>query len=122
MTRRENKLQQRAVKAGIRASKKRGHIVDEKELAALRIQVMPVLPRLLMVLAGIALLGAAITGWPLSGNEAQGAFAISGIILFLFGVFGVRRTISNVLDHAVTEVAADLVGKMLGGIADRIDL
>ncbi len=115
-------LEKRAVKSGVKASKKRHHLVSETELLALRVQTMPGILRISLALLGTLLLAAAWFGWPSESNTIQGIEAIGGIFSTVFGIFGIRRTLSHLLDsyHSL-----DLVGgilEMIGEAVSNIDL
>lgn len=53
-------IERSAVKAGVKASKKRHHLVSTEELLALRVQTMAALPRVVLVLSGTLLIA---LGW-----------------------------------------------------------
>lgn len=110
-------VEQRAIKAGVKASKKRHHIVSEQELLSLRVQTMPAWLRMTLVLLGAALLFSGWFGWPSDSNVVQGIEAVSGIFAILFGSFGVRRTLSHVVDSID---AVDLAGSVLEAVADAV--
>jgi hypothetical protein len=110
-------IEHRAIKAGVKASKKRHHVVSEQELLSLRVQTMPAWLRITLVLSGVTLLASGWFGWPSESNAIQGVEAVSGIFAILFGSFGVRRTLSNVVE-AVD--AVDLVGSVLEAVAEAV--
>ena len=110
-------IKQRAVKTGVKASIKRDHLVSEKELLALRVQTMPAVLRVSLVLSGILLVAAGWFGWPSDSNAIQGMEAVFGILAVLFGSFGIRRTLSHLLDSID---AVDLAGSILEMIADAV--
>ena len=110
-------VEQRAIKAGVKASKKRHHIVSEQELLSLRVQTMPAWLRMTLVLLGVALLLSGWFGWPSNSNVVQGIETVSGIFAILFGSFGVRRTLSHVVDSID---AVDLAGSVLEAVADAV--
>jgi hypothetical protein len=91
-------LEKRAIKAGIKASKKRRHVISSEELLALRVQTMPAFLRVFLVLLGILLIAAAWSGWPPASNAIQGLEVLGGIFAILFGAFGIRRTLSRIID------------------------
>jgi hypothetical protein len=97
-------LEKRAVKAGVKASKKRHHLITEEELLSLRVQVMPVLPRILLMLTGGSLLVAAYLAWPSGSDAIRVLETIFGVLTLFFGVFGIRRTLSTLLDTAVSNI------------------
>jgi hypothetical protein len=110
-------VEHRAIKAGVKASKKRHHLVSEQELLSLRVQTMPAWLRISLVLSGGALLASGWFGWPSESTAIQGMEAISGIFAILFGAFGVRRTLSHVVDSID---AVDLAGSVLEAVADAV--
>jgi hypothetical protein len=114
------KIQRRAVKSGIKASRKRGHILSVEELLDLRIQIIPFGIRSVLVLIGIASIVAALLEWPSTSNAIQGVEAVSGILAICFGAFGVRRTLSELLSNLnpldFAEVVVELIAHALSGI------
>lgn len=110
-------IEKRAVKAGVKASKKRHHLVTEEELLALRVQIMPALPRILLGITGLLLITACCISWPSSDIPIRVLEGISGGFLLLFGIFGIRRTLEQLLD---TYDAGDLIGSIIEGIVDAV--
>jgi hypothetical protein len=110
-------LEKRAVKAGVKASKKLDHVVTAEELLALRVQTMPAVLRILLVLGGALLIAAAWFAWPFDSNAAQALEVVTGIFAILFGAFGIRRTLSHVLDSVD---GIDLAGSILEMIAEAV--
>lgn len=110
-------IQKRAVKAGVKASKKRHHLVTREELLALKVQVLPTLPRILMGVTGLLLITFCCTSWPSDGISIRVLEGVSGGILLLFGTFGIRRTLGQVLDSCD---AVDLVGSIIETVADAV--
>jgi hypothetical protein len=123
MSPREEKLQRRAVKAGIRVAKRRRHVLSESELRDLKVQIVPVSIRLILGVFSILCLVAAGVGWP-SGAEA--IMVMAGLLLAVCAIFGFRRSLGHILDHMPVDVAIELVGEVIGSIAgavgDAIDL
>lgn len=113
----ESTLRKRAVKAGVKASKKLHHPVTEQELLSLRIQVMPALLRWAMILAGILLIVAAWMNWPSDSGLIQSIEAVAGIFLIAFGSFGIRRTIDHLANSPdFVETLVELVGEAVSNI------
>src|SRR5215217_377215 len=108
-------IQKRAVKAGVKASKKRHHLVTEEELLALKVQVLPALPRILLAFGGLLLITACCISWPVADISIRILEGISGFLLLLFGIFGVRRTLGQLLD---AYDAGELIGTIIETIAD----
>ncbi len=111
------KIERRALKAGIRASKRRHHVVSLEELLALKIQIVPASVRIFAVLAGAGLIAGAWFEWPSARNLVCGLEAVAGIFTALFGIFGVRRTLSGLLDGA-GEVVVEILGEIAGALFD----
>lgn len=110
-------IEKRAVKAGVKASKKRHHLVTEKELLALRVQIMPALPRILLGVTGLLLITACCVSWPSADGGARLLEGICGGFLLLFGIFGIRRTLEQLLN---TYDGGELIGSIIEGIMDAV--
>jgi hypothetical protein len=122
VTNKEEKFRRRAVKAGVRATKRLHHPLSEAELRSLKVQVMPALPRILLGALGVIFGLSAACGWPSDSNGVQGFLGAFGVLSTLFGFFGVRKTIGGIADSIATEGVVELVGGILGSIADAVDL
>ena len=118
----QEKIERRAIKAGIKASKKRHHAVSKEELLELRVQTMPAAFRTALILLGIALIASAWFAWPSNSNSIQGLEAVAGIFSLLFGAFGIRRTLSQVLDTMDSIELADVLVQLIAEAVSSIDL
>jgi len=110
-------LERRAIKAGVKASRKRHHLVSEEELLSLRVQTMPAWLRISLFLSGICLIVAACYDWPSHSNSVQALEVISGIFAMLIGAFGIRRTLSHILDSFN---GIDLVSTVLDAVGEAV--
>jgi hypothetical protein len=110
-------LKRRAIKAGVKASKKRHHLISEEELLSLRVQTMSAWTRICLVVGGVLLIAASIFAWPAASDGARFTEAIVGILSFLFGAIGIRRTLDRVVD---TADAADLVGTVIEAVGEVV--
>ena len=110
-------LEKRAVKAGVKASVKRGHVVTEQELLELRVQTLSTTLRVVLVIAGIALIASGWFGWPYPSGVIRGVEAVSGIFSLLFGVFGIRRTLGQLFESFDV---LDLAGTVVEAVVDLI--
>ncbi|MGL4399390.1 MAG: hypothetical protein ACRCXD_05955 [Luteolibacter sp.] len=108
-------LERRAIKAGVKASKKRHHLISEKELRSLRVQTLSVWPRICLVLGGVMLIAFSWFAWPATSDGARATEAVVGVLATLFGAIGIRRTLDQVVD---TYDAADLVGTVLEAVGE----
>lgn len=120
MTPREEKLQRRAVKAGVRVAKRRHHLLSEEELRAVKVQVVPLSVRLIVAIVALSMIIAGACGWPSDANSAQALLVVGGILLLLFSIFGVRRTIESILDNLSSQASVEFAGAVLEGIASAI--
>lgn len=93
-------LEQRAVKAGVKAAVKQQRPLTREELMELRVQTLSNGLRVFLVLAGAALMASAWFAWPYPNGAVRGIEAIAGLITFIFGLFGIRQTLSNLFDNA----------------------
>jgi peptidoglycan/LPS O-acetylase OafA/YrhL len=100
-------VERRAIKAGVKASKKRHHLISESELLSLRVQTMSAWLRICLVLGGVLLIASSWFAWPTTSDAARVTEAIVGVLATLFGVIGIRRTLNQVVD-AVGEIFSNL--------------
>lgn len=110
-------LERRAIKAGVKASKKRHHLISEEELLSLRVQTMSPWLRTCLVIGGLLLIAASGFAWPAASDAARVAEAIVGIFATLFGVIGIRRTFEKIVD---AYDATDLVGTVIEAIGEVV--
>jgi CBS domain containing-hemolysin-like protein len=115
------KLRRRAIRVGIRTSKRVHHQLNREEVLALRVQVIPLLPRIVVGLIGAALILASWLEWPSPSNAVQAIECISGILLTLFAIFGVSRTLGEIVGNIDLETGGDLVKTVIEAISDSID-
>jgi hypothetical protein len=112
-------LQKRAVKAGVKASKRLHHVVTREELLAVRVQTMPSTLRGLLIVVGSVILLAGWFGWPLESGWARFFEGVGGLLMMMFGIFGVRRTLSKVVEKVGDTVdSTELVGAIIEGVAE----
>lgn len=121
MTSRQQKLQRRATKAGIKAARSRHHVLSAEEILSLKVQVVPALPRWAMGLTGIAMVAAGVTGTLVTSNTGQALLAIFGLFLGLFGLFGIKRSLEGIFDRISHEVASEIIDRTLATIIDAVD-
>jgi len=119
---RPEKLEQRAIQAGIRASKKRHHLVSMEELLKLKIQTMPVTLRGFLIVAGAVAILLAVIGWPLSADHHQVLLGIGGGVSVILGIFGIRRTFETIADANAVEGIGALLEGILSAIGSAVDL
>jgi hypothetical protein len=107
------------VKAGVKASKRLHHVVTREELLAVRVQTMPSTLRGLLIVVGSVILLAGWFGWPLESGWARFFEGVGGLLMMMFGIFGVRRTLSKVVEKVGDTVdSTELVGAIIEGVAE----
>ena len=115
-----DKLQRRAIKAGIRAAKKEHHPLSEAELRKVKIQMVPGGLRLTVLIAGIAMILAGLIGWPVASNPAQALLGVGGVVLVIFAIVGVRRSLGKLFDAVSNDGAGALIEIVLAAIGDAV--
>lgn len=111
------KLEKRAIKAGIRASKRRHHVVSKEELLKLKIQTLPDTLRGLLMIGGVVMIILAGAGWPFPNHQVL--LGLGGVASLICGIFGIRRSLETVLDSA--EGAGTLLEGILSVIGSAVD-
>lgn len=120
MDRKTEKLLKRVEKAGVRRSLRAGHVLDRDELLAVKVQVMP---GSLRIALGISSVGAGVSSYLCWTRDAPGwsvLLALLAFFLFLFAVFGIRRTLSNILDGLGDAVSQEILGAAVEGIFSAV--
>lgn len=120
MDKKSEKLVHRIEKAGIRASVREGHVLTETELLGLKIQILPIQVRIALglsaVLAGLGSYGCFLfdqTIW------AVGLACLAMLLLF-FAIFGVRKTLSTILDAFDAASSAEVLGAAADGVVSAM--
>lgn len=120
MDRKSERLVKSIEKAGIRASKKEGHALTEAELRGIKVQILPSLLRIILGILGVV---AGIFSYSSFTQDSEGAgflWASVSLFMILFGIFGVRRTLSGILDSMDAVNAAEILGHAIEGIASAV--
>ena len=109
-------LEKRAVKAGVQAAVKLERPLTKDELMELRVQSLSNGLRVFLVLTGSALIASAWFAWPWPNRAVRCIEIIVGLITFIFGLFGIRKTLSNLFDSDHRFGLADVVVEIIAGI------
>ena len=120
--RRIERLQRTAIRKAVRTSRKLHHALTKDEILGLRIQIVPATARILLATGGILLITAALISWPSDSNVIQGLEFLAGIFLLLFGIFGIRRTLSELADQMSYKAFELLLEGILSAIGNATDL
>jgi hypothetical protein len=122
MDKKQQFLLLRIEKAGVRASRRSGHLISRDELLDLRIQVIPFTLRITVGLLAAASAWASYTFHAADASGPAFGFGVLAVLLFLFALFGVRRTIGRILDSMdgleMAEVALECIAKAFASVFD----
>lgn len=120
MDRKTEKLLKRVEKAGVRRSLKAGHVLDRDELLAVKVQV---LPDYLRIALGVSSLIAGVSSylcWTRDESAWGGGLSIFAFFLFLFAIFGIKRTLSKILEGMGDAAAYEILGAAIEGIFSAV--
>jgi hypothetical protein len=120
MNRKSERLVKRVEKAGIRASMKQGHVLTESELRNIKIQILSNPTRAVFCLVGAISAGASYYCFNNDCESYGITLMIVSVVSLLFGIFGVRRTLSKTLDSIDIVDAGEILGHAAKGIASAI--
>jgi sulfite exporter TauE/SafE len=121
MDRKSERLAKKIEKAGIRASIKEGHQLTEAELRDIKVQVLPSPLRIIFGVLGVI---AGLLSFSSFAQDADGQgflWASVSLFMLLFGIFGVRKTLSRILDSMDAVDAAEILGHAIEGIASAVE-
>lgn len=127
MEKKEERLLRRVEKAGVRASLRAGHVVSREELLNLRIQIIPLTLRI--ATGVVAAVSAIFSYLHFSAGEfdSGSSLAALAILLTLFTAFGVRRTLSAILENdsgadsvEFLKAAVEGIGALVGSVFDGV--
>lgn len=119
MNRRDERILRRAEKAGVKFAKKQGQMPTREELLELKIQVVPDAIRWILFGASVACGIAAWFLYALDNTLAASILAVVSIILLIFAVFGIRRTLETLADQAsyeLVDTVFELIGDAVGSV------
>lgn len=121
MTTRQARLHRRATKAGIVAAKRREHSLSPEEIRRLKVQIVPAWIRIIMGISGLLLIGISLLGSWIESTTIQVISAVVGTLITLFGIFGVKRILSGIIDQLAPELALEVFDKVAESISDAVD-
>ncbi|MES2594796.1 MAG: hypothetical protein V4662_05655 [Verrucomicrobiota bacterium] len=120
MDRKSERLVKKIEKAGIRASVKEGHPLTEAELRDIKVQVLPSPFRIILGVLGVVSGLLSIMNFSQDADGSGAIWAVVSLAMLLFGIFGVRRTLSGILDSMDAVDAAEILGHAVDGIASVV--
>jgi hypothetical protein len=120
MDRKTEKLLKRVEKAGVRRSLKTGHVLDRDELLAVKVQVLPDYLRIALAVSSVAAGVSSYLCWTRDAPGWSGVLAILAFFLFLFAVFGIKRTLSKILENLGDAASQEILGAAIEGIFSAV--
>lgn len=117
MDRKTQKLLTKVEKAGVRHSLKAGHVLDQQELLSIKVQLIPAPVR---VLTGVLAVAAGAASWFWSDEHPLGSIMLFllAVLLLIFTIYGVRRTLSKIVDSWDAASVGDLLSAAVEGITE----
>lgn len=120
MTKKLERIATLAEKQGIKASLQQGHLLNEEELRRLKIQIIPGPWRFFLGILGIVAAGLSTECFVQHCVPEGFGFAVLGLFLILFAIFGVRRTLGEILNSMSDADGLELLGHILEGVAHAV--
>ncbi|WP_038165840.1 hypothetical protein [Verrucomicrobium sp. BvORR106] len=120
LTRQDERIVRNAQRAGLRMSRREGHAPTKEELLKLKVQVASAWSRWV---SAILAMGSAGGSWYTFSLKMDGwgfVLAVLALLFFCFAIFGIRRTLSKVLDGLDVAHSAELFGLIMEGIFSAV--
>ena len=114
------RINKRAVKAGRRLATKCDGKISQDDLLGMKIQTMPLWSRLILLSSGSLGCLFGFTGWPVEHVLAQIVAVLLGLFLISWGIFGAKKTLSNVMDGLDAATSSDLLEGIVDGVGSAI--
>ena len=74
-----------------------------------------------MGISGLLLIGISLLGSWIESTTIQVISAVVGTLITLFGIFGVKRILSGIIDQLAPELALEVFDKVAESISDAVD-
>lgn len=114
------KLLAKVEKAGVRQSLKAGQPIGREALLALKVQIVPAPVRwMLAVMAA----GAGVGSYYCTKHDSPGwgvLLGLGAVLLLVFAIFGIRRTLSKIVDNLDAGAIGELLGAAVEGIGSAL--
>jgi hypothetical protein len=120
LTRQEERIVRNAQRAGLRMGRREGHVPSREEMLKLKVQVAPAWARWCSAVLALASAGGS---WYTFSSELYGSgflLAVLALLFFCFAIFGIRRTLSKILDGLDATHSADLFGIIVEGVFSAV--
>ncbi|WP_035612400.1 hypothetical protein [Haloferula sp. BvORR071] len=105
----QDKLRTHTIEAGLHVAGGTHRTSGEPEHRRPKVLMLPGALRLIFFTAGLAMLFAGLTGWPIDEVAKQVLLDIAGALTAVFSIFGLRRSLDAILDATSAEGAGALL-------------
>lgn len=120
LTRQEERIVRNAQRAGLRMSRREGHAPTREEMLKLKVQVAPAWARWCSAVLAVASAGGSWYTFSLMLYGWGFLLAVLALLFFCFAIFGIRRTLSKILDGLDVTHSADLFGLIVEGVFSAV--
>lgn len=120
MDRKTTKLLKRVEKTGVRKSLKEGHAFSREELLAMKVQVVPNYFRIVLGMGAVVAGSFSYLQWSWGEPGLSVLLALVSLLLLFFSLFGIRRTLSKILEGMDASSASELLGAAVEGIFSAV--
>ena len=120
MTRKEERILSKATKVGLKTARREGHVPSKDELLELKIQVLPAYGRWLLVLGALLAGVASWLCWNDDHPVTASVLAVVSVLLLVFAIFGVRRTLGELANHAAFDLPEIVIKALIDAVGDVI--
>jgi hypothetical protein len=99
---------------------KEGQLLGKDDLLAMKVQIVPNYLRIALGLGSVIAGVFSYLYWTWNEPVLGGLLALASLMLFLFAVFGIRRTLSNILDGMDATSGGELLEAAVEGVFSAV--
>lgn len=120
MDRKTERLLKKVEKTGVRRSLHEGQVLDKEDLLAMKVQILPNFFRITLGVGAVVAAVCSYLNWNWEDPEMSVLLAVVSLFLFLFAIFGIRRTLSRILENMDAESASELLEAAVDGVVSAV--
>lgn len=120
MDRKTERLLKKVEKTGVRRSLHEGQVLDKEDLLAMKVQILPNFLRITLGVGAVVAGFCSYLNWNWEDPEMSVLLAVVSLFLFLFAIFGIRRTLSRILENMDAESASELLEAAVDGVVSAV--
>lgn len=120
MDRKTERLLKKVEKTGVRRSLHEGQVLDKEDLLAMKVQILPNFLRITLGVGAVVAGVCSYLNWNWEDPELSVLLAVVSLFLFLFAIFGIRRTLSRILENMDAESASELLEAAVDGVVSAV--